>query len=329
MTYRVVDNGELPAEVIGTLTITVLPLNDPPRAVNDAYSVNENVVLNVAPPGVLNNDYHPDELPLTLQPQLAVSSQGVTVQVLADGSFSYDPAGKTVFRALNDGQTATDTFTYQIADLDGRTARGTVTITVIGINDPPHQNAANPADVSGDDLVSPLDALLVINVINNHGAGAIPAGTPADLFIDVNADGLLTAGDALGVVNFLNSASVGAESGEGEGAFTLPLPVEPSLPAAFPAVPPAGTAGDAGSERDWLRSNLAAPARRESVAARSDDWLRETQAAEGSPATAAVFDGLDADYPGVDDALDDLLLEVGTAAASEAATDELLGRLFG
>jgi large repetitive protein len=328
LTYRVTDDGLPPAEAIGTLTITVVPMNDPPRAVNDTYSVYENIVLNVAATGVLENDAHPDGSPLILQPQVVVSSQGVAVQVLADGSFAYDPTGKTVFRALNDGETATDTFTYQIADLDGKTARGTVTITVLGINDPPHQNVANPADVSGDDLVSPLDALLVINVINNHGAGAIPAGTPANLFIDVNADGLLTAGDALGVVNVLNSASVGAESGEGEDAVTLPLAVEPSLPTALPALPPAGTAGDAGSERDGARSDLAAPARSGSVAAWSDDWLRKHQAAAGNPA-AAVFDELDADYPGVDDALDDLLLEVGTAAASEAATDELLGRLFG
>jgi hypothetical protein len=42
-----------------------------------------------------------------------------------------------------------------------------------------------------------------------------------------------------------------------------------------------------------------------------------------------MFDGLEADYPGIDDALDDLLLEMGSTAAGEAATDELFGRLFG
>jgi len=41
-----------------------------------------------------------------------------------------------------------------------------------------------------------------------------------------------------------------------------------------------------------------------------------------------VFDDLDAEYPGVDDALTDILQEVGVAAG-EAATDELFGRLFG
>jgi VCBS repeat-containing protein len=331
LTYRVTDDGLPPAEAIGTLTITVLPMNDPPRAVNDAYSVFENVVLNVGAPGVLANDYHPDGKSLAIQPQLVVSNQGVAVQVMADGRFAYDPTGKTVFRALNDGERATDTFTYQIADPDGRTARGTVTITVHGISDSPHHNPANPSDVSGDDMVSPLDALLVINAINTHGSGAIPAGMPANLYVDVNGDGQLTPGDALGVVNVLNAAVVGAGQAEGESQGI----VEPLVDAApmrsstgMASVPITGAMRMVVAEQasaGWERAGLA---RSESDASGLDDWARELR--DGAADLAAtMFDGLEADYPGIDDALDDLLLEMGSTAAGEAATDELFGRLFG
>jgi len=45
-------------------------------------------------------------------------------------------------------------------------------------------------------------------------------------------------------------------------------------------------------------------------------------------AVAALFAGLDADYPGIDDALTDILEGRLSAAGSEAATDELFGSLF-
>ena len=60
---------------------------------------------------------------------------------------------------------------------------------------------------------------------------------------------------------------------------------------------------------------------------RPDDTARVSQGVVADEAET-VFDGLDADYPGVDDALTDILQELGSAAG-EAATDELFGRLFG
>jgi len=331
MTYRVTDDGlPAPAEATGTLVITVLSVDDPPRAVNDAYFVYENAVLNVTAPGVLANDYHPDGKSLTLQPQQVVSSQGVTVQIAADGRFGYDPTGKTIFRSLNDGQTALDTFTYQIADSEGRTARGTVTITIHGISDPPYHNPAAAQDVNGDDLVTPLDVLLVINVINAHGSGAIPAGMPASLYIDVDGDGLLTPGDALSVVNALNAASVGGEHAEGESILIagLTLDAGPVLASAgMAAMPIAGTsaqpAGDESGNAVVIRE-IVAPER----GSRADDTARVLRDAAADWAVTA-FDSLDANYPAIDKALEDLLDTVGSTAESEAATDVLFGQLFG
>ena len=50
-TYRAND-GQANSNT-ATVTITINAVNDPPVAVNDAYSTNEDTVLNVAAPGVL------------------------------------------------------------------------------------------------------------------------------------------------------------------------------------------------------------------------------------------------------------------------------------
>ncbi len=78
----------------------------------------------------------------------------------------------------------------------------------------PWQNRANPVDVNSDRFVTPLDALLVINWLNAHGASSLnePDQT-ASIRIDVSGDGLVTPLDALRVLNHLNARL----SGDGEG----------------------------------------------------------------------------------------------------------------
>jgi hypothetical protein len=233
-----------------------------------------------------------------------------------------------VFRKLGNGETALDSFLYRIVDADGRQSVGTVMLTVRGISDPPYHNAANPPDVSGDDGVSPLDALLVINLVNNYGTGAIPPGTPLNMYVDVNADGLLTAGDALGVVNYLNAAAAGGE-GEATSEQALTHSASTILPSADT---PLMTVGDDRLSRPVDRV-MAPSGGTLNVLPSTDESYRLDGTAQVSPAVVAdeaktLFDGLDADYPGVDDALMDILRDLGPAAG-EAATDELLGRLFG
>lgn len=81
-------------------------------------------------------------------------------------------------------------------------------------------NFSNPLDVNNDGKESPIDALLVINSLNNGGAGVLSGGSgegePSKYYIDVNGDGRLSPIDALKVINFLNSRAGG--SGEGEGS---------------------------------------------------------------------------------------------------------------
>ena len=74
-------------------------------------------------------------------------------------------------------------------------------------------NTSEPLDVSGDNLVVPTDALIIINELNNRtfidGAGRLPPTRPADVrnYYDVNGDGFLSAIDALIIINFLNATA--------------------------------------------------------------------------------------------------------------------------
>jgi len=84
------------------------------------------------------------------------------------------------------------------------------------------RNPFQPLDVNGDRLVSALDALVVINLLNRQGPtqlsgprttlggsgrGLAPAGEEPAPFYDVNGDGLVSALDALNVINKLNVAN--------------------------------------------------------------------------------------------------------------------------
>ena len=92
----------------------------------------------------------------------------------------------------------------------------------------PWHNLANPLDVNHSGTVTPLDALLIINYLNQHGSRATSNLPPADdnqpLSIDTSHDDFLSAIDALLVINHLNTNA----NGEGELAWWEELAVEQS-----------------------------------------------------------------------------------------------------
>ncbi len=87
----------------------------------------------------------------------------------------------------------------------------------VPIPDDPLHNYMNPYDVNGNGLVSPLDALLVINELERlHGSsntvnslvlGATAAATPT-FYWDTTGDGTVSPLDVLVVINQLNSPVV-------------------------------------------------------------------------------------------------------------------------
>ncbi len=106
---------------------------------------------------------------------------------------------------------------------------GSAALTVLD-DDPefPWHNARNRFDVNDDTFITPLDALLVINAINDRLT--LPPELPTPFipvrFVDVSSDGNLSPIDALLVINELNRARANAE---GELP-TVDLSPSPSLP---------------------------------------------------------------------------------------------------
>jgi VCBS repeat-containing protein len=120
-----------------TVTITVNGLNDPPSAAPDANTTDENTPVGG---NVLSNDTDPDAGDaLTVAAvngnagnvgtQITLAS-GALLTVNANGTYSYDPNG--AFSALNPSESATDSFTYVVADSLNATSTATVTITING-----------------------------------------------------------------------------------------------------------------------------------------------------------------------------------------------------
>lgn len=129
--YRVTD-GTTPR--LQLVTVTVTGTNDGPAAVADTGSAFSGETLTVsAAAGLLANDTDPDTSDtLTVTAFDAVSTQGATVTVNADGSYSYDPSTSPTLSALQIGENASDTFSYTVSDGNGGTATTTVTIAVTG-----------------------------------------------------------------------------------------------------------------------------------------------------------------------------------------------------
>ena len=78
----------------------------------------------------------------------------------------------------------------------------------------------NNLDVNADGFVSPIDALQVINYLNNPAKPrqlTLPVNQPLPPYVDVNGDGVVSPLDALLVINFLNAARAGAGEGETDG----------------------------------------------------------------------------------------------------------------
>ena len=98
---------------------------------------------------------------------------------------------------------------------------------VAGIN--PLHNTPSPLDVDSDGFISPLDALIVVNVLNNYPK--FPSNDPVRTFYtigqmkaDPDNDRTISPLDVLNIINYLNSKSSGG-AGEGEAESTKTVAV--------------------------------------------------------------------------------------------------------
>src|SRR5262249_38252162 len=119
-----------------TVTITIQGANDAPAAHNDLGQTSEDQPLLISASGLLANDTDPDigdtaAITAVNGSSAAVGNQitlpsSALLTVQANGGYRYDPHGK--FDYLRAGQTATDTFTYTMADGAGASSVASVTI---------------------------------------------------------------------------------------------------------------------------------------------------------------------------------------------------------
>ena len=176
-TYTITDSQG--AIATGSVAVTVTSTNDPPVAVNDAYTTNEDVTLTVPPTGVAVNDLDPDGNTLTAI-GVTVPAHG-TLTLNADGSFSYTPAAN---------YSGPDGFTYKVTDGTVESNVATVAITVTAVNDAPV--AVADAYTTAEDTALTVDApgvLLNDSDAEGDALSAMGLTGPAHGSLTFNADG--------------------------------------------------------------------------------------------------------------------------------------------
>lgn len=162
---------------------------------------------------IIDNDLDPDGSPSTLTPSLLTTGSG-RFSINNDKTLSYTPAA---------GYVGVDRATYRVTDDQGLNSNSAnLEIQVLDFASArPWNNTRRPLDVNDDNVVSPVDALLVINAIN-RGSRTLPASLSTSTglfgFVDSNNDGSLSPIDALLVINELNRNR--GSSGEGESLAT-------------------------------------------------------------------------------------------------------------
>ncbi len=100
---------------------------------DDTAATDENGILTLSAATLLANDREFDGQTTAIT-AVSNSTGGGTVTV-SGSTISYDPG--SLFDALAEGETATDTFTYTVDDGFGGTDTATVTVTITGSNDAP------------------------------------------------------------------------------------------------------------------------------------------------------------------------------------------------
>ncbi|AUW57390.1 hypothetical protein C1T17_04025 [Sphingobium sp. SCG-1] len=130
--YSIVDSAG--ATATGRVTVNVAPVNDAPLAANDSINVGEDgSTFSVSTLLANDVDVDPGDV-LTLQPLPAATASGAALSV-TNGVVTYAPG--TMYQSLAAGETATDSFSYTIADSSGVQSSADVTVTVVGANDAP------------------------------------------------------------------------------------------------------------------------------------------------------------------------------------------------
>jgi hypothetical protein len=172
LSFTATDAGGNTTAIPAVATLTVVPVNDAPDAMDDAITTNEDEAVEVT---VRGNDTDPESDPLTV----------TSVTQGTNGTVAIDPVtGNPVYTPDADFN-GTDTFTYTVDDGNGGTDTATVIVTVDPVNDAPITVMTLPAQSGGDgQAVSPLDVSAAFDDVDGDTLGYTATGLPTGLTID-------------------------------------------------------------------------------------------------------------------------------------------------
>ena len=151
-----------------TVTVAVAAVNDPPVAIDDAATTDEDTSIII---DVLPNDRDPDGDPLRIE-SVSLASNGTV-----------ENQGTSLVYTPDHGFHGQDVFDYTIGDGQGATATATVVVSIAPVNDPPvaqDDSAATPEStpvsipVTLNDSDDDKDPLQVQRVATpDHGTASI------------------------------------------------------------------------------------------------------------------------------------------------------------
>ncbi|MCG3159248.1 MAG: hypothetical protein JMDDDDMK_00234 [Acidobacteria bacterium] len=184
VTVALKDNGGLANGGVDTsapqnFVINVTAVNDPPAAVNDSYSTNEDTMLNIAAPGALSNDTDVEGNPLTAIIMTGPANGALTLN--ANGSFIYAPNAN-----FNGG----DSFTYRANDGAANSNTVTVTITIAAVNDAP--DAVNDSATTDEGAPITISALSNDTDVDGDTLSVTNVTQPANGTAAINGNGTIT-----------------------------------------------------------------------------------------------------------------------------------------
>jgi hypothetical protein len=176
-----------------------LRIDAAPKTTPDSLVVKQTITTVL---DVLRNDSNPDG---RLDPATLVifsGSEMADIVVQSNGTIRFTPRA---------GFLGTTQFRYVVSDNEGRPSVPTdVTVRVVVSI---FQNLTNRFDVDDDGTVSPLDVLVLINLLNSQAPSLPVDGLPGPpAYVDINADNRVDPLDVLEVINHINSRG----NGEGE-----------------------------------------------------------------------------------------------------------------
>ncbi|MCA9262703.1 MAG: tandem-95 repeat protein, partial [Planctomycetales bacterium] len=229
--FRVADN-EGAFSNVATVNVTISDVNDAPVAANDIFGTVSGVGRTL---DVLANDSDRDG---NLNTATVTITSGVS-----NGSLSVN--GRTVTYTAPVSFTGRAIFRYRVTDTGGMSSNEATGTIYVAAPATPWQNPVFRFDAIPDDVITPLDALAIVNNLAIDLAN-VPSGNLGEFpppFVDVNGNNVVDPIDALQVVNNLglSLAPLSARAASSSQAVIVTSPEESQASAIMNTAVPAAS----------------------------------------------------------------------------------------